>query len=120
MRAPITLKGLITWFMIVTIWFFFTIYGTNGEEVRVQTKLDFLGESSVRFEGSYLYYKINDGTKLKVDVDRFSYERLKRMNTGQRQNCDVIYFRNESLVFNEYQTVKSIQCDGRNLYSFSQ
>ncbi len=117
MRAAISPRGVALYALLIMTWFFFTAYKTDGAESIVATKLIFLGEDTERFGGISLYYQTEKGTKLRVRVNKESYMKLKYSNLTEENLCSVVYFRNESLVFNEYQSVKSIQCDGRNLYS---
>ncbi|MEF1284429.1 MULTISPECIES: hypothetical protein [unclassified Vibrio] len=120
MRAAISLRGLAIYVMFAATWFFFTTYKTNGTELTVDTKLVFLGEDSERFGGVSLYYQTVKGIKLRVRVNRESYLALMSSDITDKRLCSVVYFKNESFVFNEYQSVKSIQCDGRNLYPLSE
>lgn len=120
MRRAISLRGIAVYTLCAITWFFFTTYNTNGVESTVNSKLTFLGEDSARFGGVSLYYLTEQGVKLKVRVDRDSYQELTHSNITEQSNCSVVYFKNESLIFNRYQSVKSIQCGENNYYSLSE
>lgn len=116
MSKVISIRGLATTLMVALVWYFFTISGTEGELVKVNTTLEFIGEKSMRSSGTYYYYVTEGGVKLEARTIRGNYERLESLKYISDVRCDVIYFRNESLVFNEYQTVKTIECGNKEYY----
>lgn len=116
MTKLLTTRGVVTYLMLASVWLFFTAYNTDGQEKQVISKLIFLQEHRARFGGVYLYYRTLDGLKLRVSVDKATYIKLKYSDLNEQKECEINYFENESLVFNESNNVKSIACLGKVYY----
>ncbi|MFH0261395.1 hypothetical protein ACGRH2_13390 [Vibrio barjaei] len=116
MENRISLKGFTTFLLMAVVYLYFTAYNTIGEQVTAQSKVQFVREGTSRFGGIHFYFKLTDGTRLKAPVDKESAIKIRRNKEIINKFCDVVYFKNESLVFNEIQTLRSLNCEGVEIY----
>ncbi|UPR53331.1 hypothetical protein ITG09_06830 [Vibrio cyclitrophicus] len=117
MTREITVRGFVTWALLVLVYFIFAVLNTHGELVYSETKVRFLGEDQPRFGGLYAYFKLADGTRLEAIIGRETSAKFKYRKQWDGRVCDVVYYRNESLVFNETHTLESMKCEGIDVYN---